>query len=146
MTKSTILLFLFLSLNMFAQINRSSILGKWISTDKTVAVQVYQQGKDYKAKLIWIDEKLGSGTPIHTRVDSRNPDPKLRTRKIIGMDILEGLHYNAEKERWEKGKIYDASTGRIWDTYAELDAKGRLYVRGYWKFTWIGKALHFTRF
>ena len=141
-----ILLFLFLiSFCINAQIKKDDVLGKWIATDKSVAVQVYKQGSDFKAKVIWFDERLGSGTPMNTRRDSHNPDIKLRNRKVIGMDILENLNYNAQDKRWENGKIYDASSGRTWDTFAEIKDNGELYVRGFWKFSWIGKSLYFKR-
>ena len=146
MNKYLSLIFLFLSVFNFAQINENSILGKWIATDKSFAVNVYKVGNDFQAKVIWFDEKLGSGTPMNSRIDSGNPNKNLRHRKIIGMDVLENLTYNAGKKRWEHGKIYDASSGRTWDSYAEIKEDGLLYVRGYWKFTWIGKALHFKRF
>ncbi|MFC6269721.1 DUF2147 domain-containing protein [Frigoriflavimonas asaccharolytica] len=101
---------------MNSQTKKDAVLGKWIATDKSVAVQVYRQGNDYQAKVIWFDERLGSGTPMNTRIDTHNPDEKLRSRKVIGMDILNGLSFNNENERWENGKIYDASSGRTWDT------------------------------
>jgi uncharacterized protein (DUF2147 family) len=142
----TISLFLVLfSTQIFAQTNKDDVLGKWISTDKSVAVQVYRQGNDFKAKVIWFDERLGSGTPMNSRHDTHNPDEKLRTRKVIGMDILNGLNFNSANQRWENGKIYDASSGRTWDTFAEINDDGKLYVRGFWKFSWIGKSLYFTR-
>ena len=143
--KPTLFLLCLLSFSINAQSKKDDVLGKWISTDKSVAVQVYRLGNDFKAKVIWFDERLGSGTPMNMRHDSHNPNLKLRTRKVLGMDILEGLKYNFEKHRWENGKIYDASSGRTWDTFAEINEEGKLYVRGFWKFAWIGKSLYFTR-
>lgn len=143
----TIYLLFFLSFGIaFSQISKDALLGRWIATDKSVAVNVYKEGNSYKAKVIWFDERLGSGTPMYTRKDTHNPDENLRTRKIIGMDILNNLNYNPENQRWENGKIYDASSGRTWDTFAEIKKNGLLYVRGFWKFTWIGKSLYFTKF
>ena len=116
-----------------------------MSTDKSFAVQVYRQGNDFRAKVIWFDERLGSGTPMDSRHDTQNPNEKLRTRKVLGMDILNGLNFNSAKQRWENGKIYDASSGRTWDTFAEISNEGKLYVRGFWKFSWIGKSHCFAR-
>ncbi len=138
-------LFFILSLNVFAQKTKDEILGKWMSTDKSVAVEVYREGNTFKAKVIWFDERLGNGKPMNERRDRQNPDPKLRNRKVIGMDILQNLDYNPQDHRWENGKIYDASSGRIWDTFAEINEEGKLCVRGFWKFTWIGKSLYFNR-
>jgi uncharacterized protein (DUF2147 family) len=122
------------------------ILGNWIAIDKSVKVQIYKEDGTFKAKLIWYDIRLGSGKPMHASVDNKNPNTKLRNRKIIGMEVLDGLHFNPTNNRWEKGKIYDASSGRTWDSYVELREDGELIVRGYWKWQWIGKTLHFERY
>lgn len=122
------------------------ILGNWMATDKSVKVQIYKKDETFKAKIIWYDISLGSGKPMHANVDHRNPNIKLRDRKIIGMEVLDGLHFNAATKRWENGKIYDASSGRTWDSYAEIREDGELIVRGYWKWKWIGKTLHFERY
>ena len=139
-------MFLFLTfLNAFGQTSKDDILGKWMASDKSVAVNVYLDGNLFRAKVIWFDEQLGSGKPMNSRVDSENPNVRLRHTKIIGMDVLEGLSYNSKSQRWENGKIYDASSGRTWDSFAEIKENGQLCVRGYWKFKFIGKTLCFTR-
>ncbi len=129
-----------------AQTKMDDILGNWIAIDKSVKVQIYKEDGTFKAKLIWYDIRLGSGKPMHASVDNKNPNTKLRNRKIIGMEVLDGLHFNPTNNRWEKGKIYDASSGRTWDSYVELREDGELIVRGYWKWQWIGKTLHFERY
>lgn len=146
MIKSSIFFLLLLCSTVNAQTKMDDILGNWMATDKSVKVQVYKEGGTFKAKVIWYDIKLGSGKPMHASVDHRNPNPKMRHRKIIGMEVLDGLHFNSATKRWENGKIYDASSGRTWDSYAEIRADGELIVRGYWKWQWIGKTLHFERY
>lgn len=140
-----ILFLYFCFINVSAQSKADHVLGKWLATDLSVAVEVYRQKGEYKAKVIWFDERQGSGKPMHARTDYANPDPKLRHRKIIGMQVLEGLVYNAEHHIWERGKIYDASSGRLWDSSAHLTENGLLKVRGYWKFKWMGKTMTFKK-
>ncbi len=132
-------------LNFNAQSKADQILGDWISTDKSVAVKVFKIHDEYEAKIIWFNEKLGSKKPMHERYDTENPNPQLRSRKIIGMEILNGLHYNPKSDTWENGKIYDASSGRTWDSAIDMMANGTLKVRGFWKFKWIGKTMTFKR-
>ncbi len=143
--KKIILLLLFCFFNVNAQSKASDILGVWIATDNSVIVKVYESNKEYKAKVVWFDKRLGSGKPIETRLDTENPNPALQHRKIIGMEILEGLQYDPKHHIWEHGKIYDASTGRHWDSSASFTKDGILRVRGYWKFKWIGKSMSFRR-
>ncbi|WP_290216552.1 DUF2147 domain-containing protein [Kaistella yonginensis] len=146
MVKSSIFFLLLLCCTLGAQTKMDDILGNWVATDNSVKVNIYKDGGTFKAKLIWYDINLGSGKPIHAAVDGRNPNHNLRNRKIIGMEVLQGLHFNASTKRWEKGKIYDASSGRTWDSYAQIRDDGELIVRGYWKWQWIGKTLHFKRY
>ena len=143
--KNLILIFYFCFLNASAQSKADHVLGKWLATDHSVAVEVYRSKGEYKAKVIWFDQRRGSGKPMHTRTDYANPDPKLRDRKIIGMQILEGLVYNSKEHLWEHGKIYDASSGRLWDSSAHITENGLLKVRGYWRLKWIGKTMNFKK-
>ena len=102
--KNLTLILYFCFLNLGAQSKSDALLGKWLATDQSVAVEVYKQSGEYKAKVIWFDESLGSGKPMHTRTDFENPDPKLRSRKILGMEVLEGLVYNPKKRSGNMGK------------------------------------------
>jgi uncharacterized protein (DUF2147 family) len=77
--------------------------------------------------------------------DVNNPDPALRKRKLLGMSILSGLVYVPESNSWENGMVYDAKHGRVWNASAYLGEKGRLHVRGYWHFKFIGKTMNFIR-
>ncbi|MGZ5210245.1 MAG: DUF2147 domain-containing protein, partial [Kaistella sp.] len=51
----------------------------------------------------------------------------------------------AKEHMWENGKIYDASSGRLWDSSAYITENGLLKVRGYWRFKWIGKTMDFKK-
>lgn len=146
MVKFLMLFLVLIGSTAISQTKSDDILGNWMATDKSVKVQIYKEKGTFKAKVIWYDVRLGSGKPMHASTDTRNPEPKLRDRKIIGMQVLDGLHFNSSNHRWENGKIYDASSGRTWDSYAEIRHDGELIVRGYWKWQWIGKTLHFERY
>lgn len=138
-----VLCFSFLTVN--AQSESEKILGNWIATDNSVAVKIYHANNEFRAKIFWFDEKLGSKVQMNLREDTSNPVKELRNRKIIGMEILEGLQYNASQNSWDKGRIYDASSGRHWDSSATISKDGILKVRGFWKFKWIGKSMTFRK-
>lgn len=116
-----------------------------MADDKSVSVKIYKEDQTFKAKIMWFDINLGSGKPIHTRTDLHNPNPNLRHRKIIGMDVLSNFIFNKEKNRWDHGKIYDASSGRTWEANAVMKGNNHLCVRGFWKWAWIGKSLCFDK-
>ncbi|PQJ08811.1 DUF2147 domain-containing protein [Flavipsychrobacter stenotrophus] len=121
------------------------ILGRWENVDHTLGIEVYKSGEDFKAKIIWFRDHDNLANPADKRKDAHNPYPLLRDRKIVGMDVLRGLIYNKKEKRWENGFIYDATSGREWSSSATLSTNGRLRVRGYWKFEWIGRTMTFIR-
>lgn len=122
------------------------ICGKWSIDTRNLTVEIYKDGTtNYKAKIIWFNDSDDKSRPMETRLDSDNPDPKLRTQKILGSNILEKLVYVPKSNSWEKGLIYDALHGHHWDSSAFINGKGELKVTGYWHFKFIGKTLTFTR-
>lgn len=140
-----IFILLFLPFIAFSQSKADAILGKWMCIDKSVKVEIYKENDEYRAKILWFNDKLGSGKPMNSRRDTSNPNPKLRNRKIIGMEILKDLEYNTKKNCWENGKIYDAYYGRTWDSVGWILPNEKLKVRGFWKLQMIGKNLYFYR-
>ncbi len=147
-----ILLFCFGNLNRSsAQILTTSVLpqdricGKWISEQKNCIIQVYKNGNEYGAKLTWFDDSDDKTKPMNMRVDEKNPNKALQSRKLIGMDVADNLTYNPETNSWENGLIYDAKSGRTWSSAASLSREGMLKVTGYWKFKFIGKSMNFKR-
>lgn len=121
------------------------ILGKWMSTEKNLIVQVYKEGNEFRAKIFWFRTNDDPSRPMDARVDSKNPDQSLRNRKLLGMDILKGLKYDPKTKRWEDGLIYDALNGREWSSVVYFDGNGQLKVKGYWHFEFISKTLTFNR-
>lgn len=121
------------------------ICGKWQSEKKNCIVQVYRDGEDFKAKLVWFDDSDEPDKPMESRVDYKNPNKSLRTRKLIGMNVLENLEYKSNTNSWENGMIYDAQTGKKWNSSAYLTPQGALKVTGYWHFKFIGRTMTFHR-
>ena len=122
-----------------------AILGQWMAIQGNVKVQVYRDGDEYKAKVLWFKDTDDKSKPMHTRTDEHNPDPKLRHRKILGMQVLSKLRYNPKSRRWEDGLIYDAKTGKEWSSVAYFGKNSLLNVKGFWKFEFIGKTMTFKR-
>ncbi len=121
-----------------------AIVGRWMTVEKSLEVEVYRQDNSFKAKIIWF--KVQDTTrPLNTRMDEQNPNPALRNRKWLGMEILRSLRYNAEDDEWQNGIIYDPKHGREWDSVAWINDSGLLKVKGYWVFKWISETLVFER-
>lgn len=119
------------------------VCGKWESIDKRLVIQVYLQNGQYRAKLLWYSNT--GGKPLDYWRDVNNPDPALRSRRLLGMELLSGLKYDKTSNSWEDGQVYDSTHGRTWNASARIDDKGLLHVRGYWHFKFIGRTLLFFR-
>lgn len=123
--------------------NSDRICGKWMSAEKNLTVLVYKSGDQFKAKIIWFRDD--PSLPMGEWRDKNNPDPALRSRKILGMEILRDIKYDADGNSWEGGMIYDAKHGREWNASAYINKEGLLKVKGYWHFKFIGRTMTFHR-
>lgn len=143
-TTALLLCCLLQCLNVEAQVAKAErVCGSWESEQHNLRILVYMQHKQFRAKIIWFSDT--DGKPMDYWRDTRNPDIKLRSRKILGMEILSGLRYNARTNSWEDGLVYDSRHGRYWNASATIGKKGMLHVRGYWHFKWIGRTINFYR-
>lgn len=143
----TILLtILFSTLSAKAQTNPDAILGRWIAVPKqNFIVDVFKSRNQYKAKIAWFRDTDDKSKPMNVRTDEKNPNRALRKRKLIGLEVLNNLVFNLKTNCWESGKIYDAKSGRVWDSSASLAREGILHVRGFWHFEFIGRSMKFKR-
>ena len=101
------------------------VLGKWKLEDGTAIVEVYKSGDVYNGKIVWLANPTEpDGTPA---VDMNNPDPKLKSRKLIGLNMLHGLKKDGSE--YSGGKIYDPGNGKTY--YCSFSVEGNtLHVRG----------------
>lgn len=97
------------------------VLGKWITEAGDAQVEIYKSGDKLNGKIIW----LAKGPET---TDSHNSDEKLRSRKLMGVNILSGL--SQKKDKWEGGRIYNPKNGKNYKCSIWLDGD-KLKVRGY---------------
>lgn len=110
------------------------ILGKWVTESGDAHVEIYEQGGKLNGKIVWLQK--GPETK-----DTHNPDEKLRSRKLMGVNILSGLQ--KKKDKWEGGRIYNPKNGKDYKCAIWPDGD-KLKVRGYIGFlyetqTWTRK-------
>lgn len=98
-----------------------NILGKWITEAGDAKVEIYKAGDKINGKIVWL--KKGPETK-----DDHNPNEKLRSRKLMGVNILSGLE--AKKDKWENGRIYNPKNGKDYKCNIWLEGD-KLKVRGY---------------
>ena len=108
-----------------AAASAQDVLGKWKLEDGTAIVEVYKSGDAFNGKIVWLQEPTeADGTPA---VDNNNPDPALRKRQLIGLNMLHGL--KPAGDEYSGGKIYDPVNGKTY--YCSFKVEGNtLRVRG----------------
>jgi uncharacterized protein (DUF2147 family) len=77
--------------------------------------------------------------------DFRNGDPKLRERKVIGMPLIWGFKKTANANAFEGGQIYNGEDGKTYSANVDLEADGRLKLRGYVGSPMFGQTQYWTR-
>ena len=101
------------------------VTGRWKLEDGSAIVEVYRNGDVYNGKIVWLQNPTeADGTPA---VDSNNPDKALRSRKLIGLNMLSGLKKNDGE--YSGGKIYDPGNGKTYNCSMKVEGDV-LKVRG----------------
>ncbi len=120
---------LFIPLFLSAQANK--IEGIWFNEEKTSKLDV-KKGSDglISGKIVWLDEPMEFGAP---KLDKENPDAELAKKPLMGLVIVKKFKYDADKDRWIDGSIYDPKNGKTYDCYAwfEDGDYSNLYIKGY---------------
>lgn len=106
-------------------VTAQDVLGKWKLEDGSAIVEVYSLGDVFNGKIIWLKQPtMKDGSPV---VDVFNPNTKLRSRKIMGLNILSGLKKDGKE--YSGGLIYDPNNGNTY--YCSMKVEGdTLKVRG----------------
>ncbi len=131
-----------------------AIVGLW-STEPDEGewshVEVYPCEDRYCGRIVWLshplyDEAGEWGEVGDPKVDWHNPDEELKTRPIVGLELMHS--FRVDDGKWKDGRIYDPDNGKTYRSELTLAAEGQvLRVRGYVKiaFVNIGRTTEWTR-
>lgn len=122
---------------------RDAVLGRWASDGSIIEISehhgrlsaivialmepIYAEGEDF-------------GPVGATRRDDLNPSDELKTRPILGIDLLSD--YAFDNGKWS-GKIYDPESGNLYSSNMQLGRDGRLKMRGYIGLPMFGRTAFF---
>lgn len=124
--------------------NPDALNGRWLSQKRRNQVQIYRQGNRYYGKIVWMLEPndLASNQP---KCDKFNPDASMRSRTLVGMNIMSDLQYTGENA-WTGGQIYNPEDGRTYGCELSLRDANTMDVRAYMLgMKMIGKTITWTR-
>ena len=108
-----------------AAVFAQNVVGKWKLEDGSAIVEVYQEGDVFNGKIVWLKNPTeADGSPA---VDNNNPDTKLRSRQLIGLNMLSDLKKNGSE--YSGGSIYDPGNGKTYNCSMKVEGDV-LKVRG----------------
>jgi uncharacterized protein (DUF2147 family) len=107
---------------------RADIAGRW-ATQGFGSVVEFRRCAGAEAtmcgRLVWLWAPNDGGRP---RADRHNPDPALRSRPLLGVEIVHGLR-PAAPGIWTEGRLYNPDDGRTYTGTIRLK-DGVLELRG----------------
>lgn len=107
-----------------AAISGTQVEGYWITADRTSVVRVASCGTEICGTIGRI---LARGPRVPS-TDVNNPQPALRSRPLVGLQVLSGFAYNGSS--WINGHAYDPKTGRSYKARLTPNSDGTLTVTG----------------
>lgn len=131
---SMLLLFTAISLTGFAQ-NKDAILGQWVNSTGEAHIDVFKKGVKYYGKIVWLKTEKDEKGIVKT--DLKNPDERLRSKPILGMEMLRDFVYDDGK--YTDGKIYDPKSGKTYSCNMNIKENGDLSMRGYIGISLLGR-------
>lgn len=99
------------------------ITGQWVTENGNAVVTIAPCGKAMCGKIT----KILRPNPKGDGTDQRNPDPKLKSRPILGLTIIPSF---TDAGRDWQGKIYSPEAGRDYKGYLIKQPDGTLQVKG----------------
>lgn len=112
--------------------NIHAIEGVW-ETASGGYVEIYQAGDN-----TWNGRVVGSSSG-EARYDENNPDDEKRGRRLLGVEVLQDLHY-AGDDQWDDGSIYSPDNGKTYSAKATLTDADTLEARGYIGVSLLGRS------
>ena len=115
---------LFLSNTLFAE---EGILGYWLTPGSIVKIENCESYVCAKIETIFVDD----GRDPKLILDENNRDKALRSRAIVGINVLSGFLVKDVKQKvFKGGRIYDPRRGREFKATLHLKDDGSLEVEG----------------
>ena len=102
----------------------ASINGKWKTEEKDAIVTIGNCGATLCGRITKFLVPPPNGVDQR---DTNNPDEKLRSRKLLGLNFL--TNFKADGKKW-KGRVYDPKSGKSYKSVLYKDKNGRLIVKG----------------
>lgn len=141
----SLFLIVFVSPKLFSQ-EEDKVVGYWLTQygDSQVKIFKAKDGK-YYGNVKWLENPNNEdGTP---KLDKENEDEKLKSKPILGLQILKGFEYDKDDKEWVDGTIYDPKNGKTYKCFMwfEEGDNNVLHVKGFIGFSLLGREVEWTK-
>jgi uncharacterized protein (DUF2147 family) len=130
-----------LALPMFLNAQKDEIIASFWNNEKTSQIRIFlATDGQYYGKIDWMENP--------EKKDVNNPYKDRRDNNLMGLIILRNFKYDAKKNRWTGGTIYDPDNGKVYDCYFWFEGGNIdvLYLKGYvLGMKWMGRETTWTR-
>ena len=98
--------------------------GRWLTAERDAVITIAPCGKALCGRIAKFLVAPPQGA---NQRDVNNKDPKLRSRKLLGMPVLTG--FTEDDDEW-RGQIYDPKSGKTYRSIIKRKGASMLEVKG----------------
>ena len=104
--------------------------GVWLTADGGGQVRIapcVDQADQLCGTIVWLRRRFDErGQPVR---DVHNPRPELRSREILGLELLRGLKRKSAGH-WTGGRVYNSDNGKTYRVRIQATRQGALRIDG----------------
>ena len=104
--------------------------GVWLTAEGDAQVRIApcaDQVDQLCGTIVWLKDPVDErGQPVH---DVHNPKPELRSREILGLELIHGLRRRSAGH-WIGGQVYNSDNGKSYRTRVLVTGRGALRIEG----------------
>lgn len=113
--------------------------GEWWTADRSARVRITCRDDGCGGRLSWLRDEADGGVSR----DDENPDPRLRGRRLLGLEVLTGLRRTTDGDF--EGALYDPTDGATYRGRVTVTGARTLTLRGYVGLPLFGRSETWTR-
>ncbi len=104
--------------------------GVWLTADGGAQVRIApcaNQADQLCGTIVWLKDPFDE--PGQPSRDLHNPNPELRSREILGLELLHGLRRKSAGH-WTGGRVYNSDNGKSYRASIHVTKQGALRIEG----------------
>lgn len=102
--------------------------GTWFNEDKDGIIQIADCSGTLCGTVVWLKNPVDPATGAPP-TDKKNSDPALRSRPIMGLQVVSGMKPSSTAGKWD-GQIYSIDDGKSFEGNLILKTDSEMRVQG----------------